>query len=234
MGNRRKQDRRNEQHSHNCISGVVNQSDQYNIIELIMRVRRSLVEFQSAVTKGKVLRNIRNSVKGDAIVAELVTLIRKHKQTPAVQQEAKHFINFLNGAKNIQEENTEPVERKDERTFLKSDIVFSDAKQTSPPPTLNTKTTSVAESRTFIGQYRKYWSVGAKVDLKHDGDWLSGTVIAANLSAARDVYDIKLDNGAVVLDVSSENLRSTEVSLPLLDFLLTTSPLWFLAYCVYG
>lgn len=199
-----------------------------------MRVRRSLLEFQSAVTKGNVLRNMRNSSKGDAIVAELVTLLRQHKRMPVVQQEAKHFIDFLKGAQDRQEEITEQVGQEERRSFRKSDILLPAANATTSPPTLNTKSTSVAESRTFIGQYRKHWTVGAKVDLKHDRDWLSGTVIAANLSAARDMYDVKLDNGAVVLDVSSENLRSKEVSLLLLDFLLTTSPLWFLAYCVYG
>ena len=196
-----------------------------------MRVGRSLLGFQSAVTKGSVLRNMRNSGKGDAIVAELVTLLRQHKQKSTVQQEAKHFIDFLKGAQDRQEEIIEQVGQEERRSFRKSDIVLSVAKQTSPPPNLTAECTSVDKSRRFIGQYRKHWVVGGKVDLKHNSDWLSGTVISANLSAARDIYDVKLDNGAVVVDVCSENLRSTEVSPSLLDFLLTTSPLLFLAYC---
>ena len=187
-----------------------------------MRVRRSLLEFQSAVTKGNVLRNKRNSGKGDAIVAELVTLLRHHKRIPVVQQEAKHFIDFLKGAKNKQEENQEQFERKDERTFCKSDTLLPAASATTSP------LTSVAESRTFIGQYRKHWSVGAKVDLKHDSEWLSGTVIAANLSEACDVYDVKLDNGAVVLDVSFDNLSSSCVYCMPAYLLLCASYCWYI------
>ena len=132
-------------------------------------------------------------------------------------------VSMVVSVKRLSLVNIEQVGQEERRSFRKSDIVLSDAKQTSPPPTLNTKSTSVAESRTFIGQYRKHWAIGAKVDLKHDGDWLSGTVIAANLSEACDVYDVKLGNGAVVLDVSSDNLCSPCVYCGPAYLLLCTS-----------
>jgi len=72
-----------------------------------------------------------------------------------------------------------------------------------------TSTPAVDGTRTFNGQYQVHWKVGKSVDLKHNCiDWLSGTVTRVRYTDLGDVYDVKLSNGDVVLNVNGDNLRT--------------------------
>ena len=77
-------------------------------------------------------------------------------------------------------------------------------------------------SRTFEGEYRQHWKVGARIQLLHTIDWLPGTVTCVSYSDTCDKYDVKLDNGDSVRNVRSYLLRSMEIPLKVIwwtDFL---------------
>lgn len=64
-----------------------------------------------------------------------------------------------------------------------------------------TMSSHVAASRTFRGEYRTNWKVGAWVELKHDRYWLPGKISRVALNDISDTYDVLLSNGDEVLDV---------------------------------
>eukprot|EP01032_Pedospumella_encystans_P014877 gene14877-17065_t len=66
-----------------------------------------------------------------------------------------------------------------------------------------TTTPSAIGFRTFDGEYRQHWKVGAKVELQYHFDCLSGIVTKVYVGEASDTYDVKLDNGDAVLNVRS-------------------------------
>ena len=66
-------------------------------------------------------------------------------------------------------------------------------------------------SRTFEGEYREHWKVGARIQLLHTIDWLLGTVTCVRYGDTSEKYDVKLDNGDSVRNVRSYLLRTMEI-----------------------
>lgn len=73
---------------------------------------------------------------------------------------------------------------------------------------LSPATPSAIGFRTFDGEYRQHWKVGAKIELQYHFDCLPGTVTKVYVGETSDTYDVKLDNGDVVLNVRSGKLRT--------------------------
>lgn len=76
-----------------------------------------------------------------------------------------------------------------------------------------TAISSADGSRTFDGEYRQHWKVGARIQLLHTIGWLPGTVTCVSYGDTSDKYDVKLDNGDSVLNVRSYLLRTMEIPL---------------------
>lgn len=96
-------------------------------------------------------------------------------------------------------------------------------------------------SRTFNGQWKDHWKVGARIDHRKHGtlfDWLPGKITYVNEATryrTEDEYNVQLDNGDTVLGVSRSNLRTSkqgEKDDHVLDVILVGSAL-LCCYVVY-
>jgi len=166
-----------------------------------MKVDRSIVEPQLSDSKVIEGKNSSDMISLDEIVQELGGLLQQQGlDASQASKIANRFVVRLKKNSSV----SDTVDNKsgeDEDTKPKA----KEAK-VEPPAT----TTPAADgTRTFNGQYRVHWKVGKSVDLKHNCiDWLSGTVTRVRYTDLGDVYDVKLSNGDVVLNVSSDNLRT--------------------------
>ena len=165
-----------------------------------MRLSRSLIRFQTTASKVCGGRLDCKMIGTDANVVELVNLLRLHYESSDVQEKTKLFVKELQ-----KRENNEGV-----ASSYKSKKREGRNEGESPP---TASPSSVNDGpRTFDEEYRQYWKVGADIELCHRVQWLPGKVTRASFGEKNYVYDVKLDNGDIVLNVKSHNLRNKQPS----------------------
>ena len=164
-----------------------------------MRLSKSLIRFQTTASKVCGVRLTCKMIGTDASVVELVDLLRLHYESPDVQEKTKLFVEELK-----KRENNEGI-----ASSYKGNDREGIEEGESPPTAFTVSFPSSANDgpRTFDGEYRRYWKVGADVELRHSVEWLPGRVTRATFGEELDVYDVNLDNGDTVLNVHSPNLR---------------------------
>ena len=177
-----------------------------------MIVESNVVEYQisdSKITEDRVSKEMTSL---DMIVPDLTRLLQQQglESTKAFET-ANNCVDKLKRIQHtsmvITNKSSIISNNQTEDTIQDSNGGLQERKKPSPPAIATA--VNIDGTRTFDGQYREHWKVGKWVELNHRYfTWLPGTVTRARFTKQGEVYDVKLSNGDVVLNVSSDKLRT--------------------------
>ena len=177
-----------------------------------MIIESNVVEYQISDSKITEDRDSMGMTELDMIVPDLTQLLQQHGLEPTKAFETAN--KFVEKVKRFRHSSVAVAKKSSLETKIHSEVKDQDSngklqKRKKPVLPAITSTTNFDGTRTFDGQYREHWKVGKWVELNHSYfTWLPGTVTHARFTKQGEVYDVRLRNGDVVLNVSSDNLRT--------------------------
>ena len=177
-----------------------------------MIIESNVVEYQISDSKITEERVSVGMTELDMIVPDLTQLLQQHGLESTKAFETAN--NFIEKVKRIHHSTSVAAKKSSLESNIHSEVKGQDLnsnlqQRKKPSPPAITVTTNTDGTRTFRGPYSEHWKVGKWVELNHRYfTWLPGTVTRARFTKQGEVYDVKLSNGDLVLNVSSDKLRT--------------------------